>query len=63
MAVKADKMNNIVLAASLMEQADKECGDAYSNKRKHEHTGRDGDPIETKNQFVFVPVGRVHDGD
>jgi hypothetical protein len=35
-------MRNMALAASLMEQAAKECGDAYSNKQKVEHTSPDG---------------------
>lgn len=29
----------MALAASLMEQAAKECGDAYTNKHKVEHSG------------------------
>lgn len=39
---RAEKMKNIALAASLMEQAAKEVGDAYSNKQKVEHTSPDG---------------------
>jgi hypothetical protein len=35
-------MKNMALAASLMEQAAKEVGDAYSNKQKVEHTSPDG---------------------
>ncbi len=42
MAEKAENIGNMVLAAQLHEQAAKECGDAYSNRHKHEHTGRDG---------------------
>jgi hypothetical protein len=46
MAVKAGDKGNMPLAAQLLEQAAKECGDAYSNRQRHEHTGKDGKPIE-----------------
>ncbi|EKM6190516.1 DUF2280 domain-containing protein [Klebsiella pneumoniae] len=39
MMTKAESMRNMALAASLMEQAAKECGDAYTNKHKVEHSG------------------------
>ena len=39
MMTSAEKMRNRALAASLMEQAAKECGDAYTNKQKVEHSG------------------------
>lgn len=39
MMMKAEGMRNMALAASLMEQAAKECGDAYTNKQKVEHSG------------------------
>ncbi|HAT6800644.1 TPA: DUF2280 domain-containing protein [Citrobacter freundii] len=39
MMTNAEKMRNMALAASLMEQAAKECGDAYTNKQKFEHSG------------------------
>ncbi|MFZ5265397.1 DUF2280 domain-containing protein [Enterobacter roggenkampii] len=42
MMTNAEKMRNMALAASLMEQAAKEVGDAYSNKQKVEHTSPDG---------------------
>lgn len=45
MTTKAESMRNMALAASLMEQAAKECGDAYTNKLKVESTGADGGPI------------------
>jgi hypothetical protein len=48
MALKADEKGNIPLAAQLLEQAAKECGDAYTNRQRHEHTGKDGKPIETR---------------
>jgi hypothetical protein len=39
MMTKAESMKNMVLAASLIEQAAKECGDAYTNRQKIEHSG------------------------
>ncbi|MGM7841927.1 DUF2280 domain-containing protein, partial [Yersinia enterocolitica] len=48
MAAKAETMKNFAMTAQLMEQAAKEVGDAYSNKHKLEHTGKDGGVIEHK---------------
>lgn len=45
MAEKAETQGNMVLASSLMEQAAKEMGGAFTNRR--EVTGKDGGPIET----------------
>lgn len=42
MMTRAEGMKNMALAASLLEQAAKEVGDAYSNKQKVEHTSPDG---------------------
>jgi hypothetical protein len=42
MAHKAEDMKNLPLAATLYEQAAKEIGEAYTNRQKHEHTGKDG---------------------
>lgn len=42
MMTRAEGMKNMALAASMMEQAAKEVGDAYSNKQKVEHTSPDG---------------------
>jgi hypothetical protein len=39
MATRAEGMKNMALAATLMEQAAKEVGDAYTNKHKFEHSG------------------------
>jgi len=50
MAEKAETQGNMVLAASLLEQAAKEVGDSYTNRHKLEHTGRDGGPIQTENK-------------
>lgn len=46
MMTRAEGMKNMALAASLMEQAAKEVGDAYTNKLKVESTGKDGGPIK-----------------
>lgn len=48
LARKAEATGNIAQTAQLLEQAAKESGDAYTNKYRHEHTGKDGGPIETK---------------
>lgn len=42
MAQKAEWQGNMVLAASLYEQAAKEVGEAYTNRQKLEHTSPDG---------------------
>lgn len=44
MAEKAETQGNMVLAASLMEQAAKEVGDSYTNRR--ELTGKGGAPLQ-----------------
>jgi hypothetical protein len=45
MATKAEEKGNSVLAAQLHEQAAKEMGEAYTNRQKHEVTGKDGKPL------------------
>ena len=45
----AEKMKNIALAAEIIEQAAKECGDAYSNKHKFEYSGPNGGAMEVMN--------------
>ena len=47
MATRAEGMKNLALTAELIEQAAKECGDAYTNKHKFEHSGPNGGAIET----------------
>ncbi|MFG1260044.1 DUF2280 domain-containing protein [Xanthobacter flavus] len=44
MAEKAESMGNMALAAQLHEQAAKECGDAYTNRRQI--SGPNGGPVE-----------------
>ena len=39
MATRTEGMKNFALTAQLIEQAAKECGDAYTNKHKFEHSG------------------------
>jgi hypothetical protein len=44
----ADRMvdsGNVAMAAQLLEQAAKEQGEAFTNKHKHEHAGKDGAPL------------------
>jgi hypothetical protein len=50
MADAAEKSRNYVLAQSLLEQAAKEVGDAYTNRR--ELTGKNGGPIETADRSL-----------
>ena len=45
---KAESKGNMPLAAQLLEQAAKEVGEAYTNRQRLEHTGKDGGPIETE---------------
>ena len=42
----AENMRNIALATEIIEQAAKECGDAYTNKHKFEHSGPNGGAME-----------------
>jgi hypothetical protein len=55
MADRAEERGNFPLAAALLEQAAKECGDVFSNKVKHKHegTGPDGQ-IEYRTVVEFV---------
>lgn len=46
MAERAEEVGNIVAAMDLLEQAAKEVGDAYSNRRVLAHEGKDGGPIQ-----------------
>ncbi len=56
MMSKAESMRNMALAASLMEQAAKEVGDAYSNKQKVEHTSPDGTMTPQPTIIQLLPV-------
>lgn len=48
MIERAESQGNLVLTAQLLEQVAKEAGDAYTNRHKLEHTGKDGGPIKTQ---------------
>lgn len=67
MMAKAEGMKNMALAASLMEQAAKECGDAYTNRQKFEHSGPNGGPIEsatlTKDEYKQARREMMEDDD
>lgn len=67
MAASTEKMKNFGMTAQLMEQAAKEVGDAYSNKHKFEHTGKDGGPIEsaalTKDEYKLARREMLEDDD
>ena len=56
-ADRAERMGNIPLAQSLYEQIAKEMGEAYTNRRLLEHTGKDGGPITTG--VVFTSPGQA----
>ena len=47
MATRPEGMKNLALTAEIIEQAAKECGDAYTNKHKFEHSGPNGGAIQT----------------
>lgn len=54
MADKAETMGNLALAAQLFEQAAKEMGDAYTNRR--ELTGKGGVPLPTAPAVVMYQL-------
>lgn len=56
MMTRAEGMKNMALAATLMEQAAKEVGDAYSNKQKVEHTSPDGTMTPKPTIIQLLPV-------
>jgi hypothetical protein len=53
----AEKMRNLPLAAQLLEQAAREVGGSYSNRQKHEVTGKDGASVavRTIRRVVIYP--------
>lgn len=61
MMTRAEGMKNMALAASLMEQAAKEVGDAYSNKQKVEHTSPDGTMTPQPTIIQLLPVEPKHE--
>ncbi len=52
----AEKMRNIALATEIIEQAAKECGDAYTNRQKVEHTSPDGSMTPQPTIIQLLPV-------
>ncbi|MGP2486931.1 DUF2280 domain-containing protein [Pantoea ananatis] len=67
MASRTETMKNFTLTAQLIEQAAKEVGDAYTNRQKIEHTGKDGGPIEsaalTKDEYKAARREMLEDDD
>jgi len=67
MATRTEGMKNFALTAQIIEQAAKECGDAYTNKQKVELTGKDGAPIEsatlTKEEYKKARQEMLEDDD
>ena len=59
LAEQAADKGNAALAAQLLEQAAKEEGGAFTNRHKHEHTGKDGGPIEMKHLTDAERASRV----
>jgi hypothetical protein len=51
---KSNALQNKKAMREILEQAAKESGDAYTNRQKHEHTGKDG--AELKPQTITVNV-------
>ncbi|TXN38987.1 DUF2280 domain-containing protein [Methylobacterium sp. WL30] len=63
LAEKAERQGNMAFVASVLEQAAKECGDAFTNKRQVEATGKDGSPlIDGGITVAFVRAPPVHAG-
>lgn len=55
MIERAEEMGNYPLAAQLMEQAAKECGDAFSNRRTHEIGNKDGESFKVQSDTTIDP--------
>lgn len=56
MMTRAENMRNMALAATLIEQAAKEVGDAYTNRQKVEHTSPDGSMSQKPTTIRLVGV-------
>lgn len=54
MASRAESKGNVVLAAQLLEQIAKECGDAFTNQRRTELTGKNGGPLQVETPTLNV---------
>lgn len=49
-------LQNKVVMRALLEQAAKESGDSFTNKQKHEVTGKDGDPVKFETRVILPNV-------
>jgi hypothetical protein len=58
---RAESQGNIGMVSQLLEQVAKETGDAYTNRHKLEHTGKDGGPIKTQPVPVDLTVLTDHE--
>lgn len=61
MAMRTEGMKNFALTAQLIEQAAKECGDAYTNRQKVEHTSPDGSMTPQPTTIQLLPVEPKHE--
>lgn len=61
MANRTETMKNFALTAQLIEQAAKECGDAYTNRQKVEHTSPDGSMTPKPTVIQLLPVEPKHE--
>lgn len=59
LAERAEVMGNIGLAAQLLEQAAKETGDAFTNRQKVEHTGKDGGPLQVDETHAAARIAAL----
>lgn len=61
MASRTEGMKNFALTAQLIEQAAKECGDAYTNRQKLEHSSPDGSMSPKPTTIQLLPVEPKHE--
>lgn len=54
-AEKAEAANNHMMVMSACEAAAKEVGDAFTNRQKHEHTGKDGKDLILAATIIQLP--------
>ncbi|WP_298967734.1 DUF2280 domain-containing protein [uncultured Methylobacterium sp.] len=63
LADRAESQGNLALAAQLVAQAAKEVGDAFTNKRQVEASGKDGQPLLAGGIAVtFIPSAAPDQG-
>lgn len=71
MAKTAKRINNLKLASEIYEQIAKELGGMFTNRRLHEHTGKDGKPMHSVVDYrdvgdmtddeIEAEIGRLED--